>query len=370
MGKFQWDIKLLLEKEKELEQKVSLYEEVLATYRQMILNYDSSLVSFQERDDDYSSQSIIKNFKENILPNVDPIQMSSLSNALNITKKYDTKLSPNNFSECYLNNKELVEVSIHLFEKIPHKYFVQKAKFFADPKNQLLHIEHQSKTVTPCPGLTFVDTDKHISYGLISRRNTSLDIITLFHELFHMNIRKNTPPLFENENQSLYDETEGYLANLIIYDLMKNENLYEEDALSFIKFNLNRNVTTFTDAFIIESIFSKFEKENQVDFKSLNKYLKAHDINTPINNKNLLGFLQEDFKNDVDDAFSYLTALDLYDLYKKAPEKAINNLFLLPTLQGNNIQKDLENIGVTFYQDGYQNLNKQCKRLLKRKTTS
>ena len=66
----------------------------------------------------------------------------------------------------------------------------------------------------------------------------------------------------------------------------------------------------------------------------------------------------------------YLTALDLFKQYETDPEKALYHLLQIPRLEGTEPKKDLEKINVTFFEDGYKNLENQCKKLLKTRTTS
>ena len=95
--------------------------------------------------------------------------------------------------------------------------------------------------------------------------------------------------------------------------------------------------------------------------------MKKHGIETPISKENVRFLLYPEFREDLDSSSSYLVALDLYKQYQEDPERTIDSLYSIPLLGGEHVYQELEKIGVTFFEDGYQNLDNQCKKLLKEK---
>lgn len=386
MKKFEWDLNYLLKREKELKEKLDLtsqetklYEEVLSTYKELIINYnnrmnDIRLINCKDKCDYYYEDNedekiTIEEFEDEILSFVNKDQLNILLQSISLLRKYSNKINPLELEPYYYGNDELIDYTISLLEKIPNKQLVKKLKELSNPKNKLLHIKHECKIPLKYYGLTLIDTERHIPYGIISRKNTIQDIITSGHELFHMALRENEDPFFLESMKTIYTETEGYFANLLFTDLLKQEG-FSSLGLDFLdSYDLFRNKYIIEDSFITISALSNFKNDGKINFDKLNKYLKNFDITPMINENNFEGYLRNDFEIDLNYAFSYLVALDLFNLYKNDPEKAINNLLYVPNLLGENITKDLKSIDVTFHEDGYQNLNHQCEKLLI-KTTS
>ena len=378
MKPYEWDLDLLLQKEKELNEKVNLYQEELSVYRALINNYSIDVYESRKKHDKYFEDDVEENvnclslddFKENVSCYSNMAQLQLLNNSMEILKNYSYKYDHRILTPCHLNNNELVDYVIYLANKLPNEHFINFFNNFTNQEKHLLHIKHQDKLPTGNRGLTFVDTEKHIPYGLIARENTIHDIITLGHELFHMVVRQNEEPFFLDSTRTVYTEAEGYFANMLFGDLLLEEH-YPKDDISFLNgYDLKTTADVINDTFVTTIALNNFENNNKIDFKELKKYLTKYNITTPINKKNFKGYLSNYFNYDANDASSYLVALDLYNLYKKDPEKALYNVLKIPNLEGNNIQKDLESINVTFFEDGYQNLDNHCKQLLKRRTTS
>ncbi len=392
MEKFEWDLGFLLKREKELEEKLKstsnltnkelkLYQEVLSTYKELISNYNNiihytRLTNCDDYDDYYyeddETEDIlsIEEFENEILSYANPNELNILLPSISVLSNYSNKINPVDLEPYYFGNQDLVDYTISLLEKIPNQYIVQKFKELSNPKNKLLHIKHEYKIPLKYYGLTFVDTEKHIPYGIISRKNTIQDIITSGHELFHMVLREKEKPFFVESGKTIYTETEGYFANMLFCELLKQEG-FSSFGLDFLdSYDLFKNKYIIQDSFITISALSNFKKLESIDFDKLDNYLREYNINSPINEINFQGYLRTDFVVDLNYAFSYLVALDLFSLYKKDPEKAINNLLNIPTLLGENIEKELKSIDVTFHEDGYQNLNNQCQKLLTKTTSS
>lgn len=371
MKKFEWDIDSLISKKQELEKIVNLYEELLDMYTSLISDYDikvnSENIFF---DDEMECEMIpITDFKNEVINKINEEKLSLILKAMEIAKNYHDYFVQPDFETYPLNNEELIELTRKIFRQIPNKYFQSEFDRITDPNNNLLHIKYHKKLITNNLGLTYIDTKNHIPYGLIARHNSIQDVITLGHEITHMVVRKYEEPMFYQSNKTTYMETERYFINLLFSELLKKEGFEEVELTNFDRFDLQESLSTIDDTFVAVSGINMSNDKGIINFPKLGSHLKRYNITTPINSQNFAGFLHGDFEHDIDYGISYLSALDLYELYKTDPEKAMNHLLNISTLQGNTIKKDLESIDVTFFEDGYVNLNNHCKKLLKQKTT-
>lgn len=373
MNKYTWDLEYLLKKKKELIEKVAIYESSLATYNALIACYNKRIThpnkEFQDDLDDNENELFIEEFIEKILPDTNPEALEMLLQTKDLFLQYKWENNTTDFSPCYLNNEQLIEYTISLIDKIPHKTFVNQIKSCVNPNRKLLHIKHSNKLSTNYYGLSFVDFSQRRPYGLVARENNTNDIITLAHELFHMVIKKNLNPLSMNSYNYVYDEVEGYLANFIIRDLLKEEQ-YPKEELDFIDTqDLWRTGWTVHDSFITNAILTCTDERYKFKLQDVNQYLKEENLKVRLTKQTKNAYFHDKFNEEIVYSFSYLVALDLYELYKQDPEKAIYHLYCLKVLTGQNIEKELDVIDATFHKDDYKNLENKCNQLLKKKTT-
>ena len=186
-----------------------------------------------------------------------------------------------------------------------------------------------------------------------------------------MIVREKEQPFFITTNKTVYTEVEGFFANLLFADMLQKQGIYNPGEIhSYSKRDLQSILDNCNVTFIAKSGMNLL-KDGKINFSQLETILREKNILTPVNENNFPAFIDnETFENDLDLSISYLVALDLYYQYKQDPEKALHNLLTIPSLDGEQIKKDLETIDVTFFDDNYSNLNRHCKMLLKRNTTS
>ena len=372
MSQYNWDLDYLLKKKKELIDMIEIYESSLATYNSLIACYDkrfqASNLELKDSLDDNCHDLSIEQFIEEILVDTNPKALEMLLQTKDLFLKYKWENKEMNFSPCYLNNDQLIEFTISLIDKIPHKTFVNEIKSCVIPSRNLLHIKHRNKLSTNYYGISFVDFSSQRPYGLIARENTTNDIVTLAHELFHMVIKKDINPLTVTANNSIYDEIEGYLANFIINDHLKQENYSNEEIDCIDTLDLWKIGWAVHDTFITNAILTFVDDKYKFKLKDVNNYLKEENLKVRITKDNKNAFFYDKFNEDITYGFSYLVALDLYELYKKDPEKSIYHLYCIKALTGENIEKELDAMDATFHQDGYQNLENKCNQLLKKRT--
>lgn len=371
MSKYSWDIKELIERRKNIEKDSKFNQELYDLYTELINDYDIRALNdetyfFDISDDNYD----LSYLKSEVFDKIPLEKIKLVTDSIEIAKNYNIAFEEPKYSSLYISDEELIEITRTLFEKIPSKYFLDKFEEFTNSKNHLFHIRHEQKLRTDSLGLTYVDFESHTPYGLAARNNTTIDIITASHEIIHMIVRQFEEPFYIESNKPIYSETEGFFANLLFAELLKQQSYNKDELDNFDANDLRVNLDIVQTTFIANTGFKLMDKNKKINFNKLSTILQKYNIFTPITENNFPFFIDKDESEiDINNVISYLTALDIYELYQTDPEKALYNLLKIPTLEGNNPRRELESINVNFFEDGYTNLNKQCKKLLKRNTT-
>lgn len=370
MAKYSWDIEELMKKRNFFKKQMEIYKELFETYESMIENSDKHLFTGNNDDYDDVENRSLKELQEDFFNTLSRKNISLITDSVDIISPFDTQIDVRNLSKLTISDEELVDTVRELFKKLPSKVFAKKFEDIAKHDNHLLHIRDRKKLPTNCLGLAYTDSLNHLAYGLVSRRNTIEDIISLFHESFHMIVREKEEPLFSTTNKMLYSETEGSFATLLICNMLK-ELGYNKDELDFVeKRQLIFALDTITSFYIITNGFNNIDEEGNIKLNQFNTFLKENNIYIPITQNTFCNLVSQISYEELSDGISYLTALDLFEQYKSNPEKILHTIQEIPMLKGDEPKKDLSSIGVTYFEDGYNNLEKECKKLLKRKTIS
>lgn len=358
MSKYNWDLNDLINRKNEIKKQLAIYEDLLTTYSDLIEAYDKRIIiNNMLSSDRMQLQFQKKGFLE---------KLELVISSIEILKDYQLPFINCHFSNLILNDDELIEMTRDLFKQLPCKDFLEKFNYFTNPDNHLFHIRHYKKIPTDALGLTFQDPVKQECFGLISRYNTVEDIISLGHEIFHMIIRESEKPLFWKTPKTVYTEVEGYFANLIFSRMLsKTHKSMQQDLTQMDIRDLQTMIDSVNYSFIVKNSLSLVDKSGKIDFQKLNGLLQQYNINDPINAEVLSNYIEGDFEEELNTSSSYLVALDLYHEWQNDPEKAFYHLIQIPNLEGENPKCDLEQIGVTFFEDGYKSLENHCKTLLK-----
>jgi len=386
MTKYNWDLKQLFLTRNIIKDKldvlvrrhtqsriIDLYEELYELYDELIINYDIRCIEKRldiETSCSNNPSTDLLYLKENVFDLAAPRKINLVTGCVDIGQNYSLNFQEPEFTNLTITDAELIDKVRSLFEQLPVRSFLEKFDIFSDPTKHLLHIKYFQKLLTDDSGLVFIDTKKHIPYGLISRCNNVQDIITTGHEIFHMIVRQQEQPFFAKSNRAIFGEVEGCFANLLFSDMLANQE-FNNDEIFILNIKELIGILDIANTTFVAKNGFKLMVNGQIDFDKLSPILKSKNINSRVTENNFAYYIDENyFEDDLNHNISYLVALDLYELYKKDPEKALHHLLTIPSLNGYHIKKDLEKIDVTFFQDNYSNLSKQCKKLLKENTTS
>lgn len=223
-----------------------------------------------------------------------------------------------------LSNDDIVNIAEEIIAQIPCKEILNEFKKLFYSSNQV-NIVFNKYNINQIHGICAIDFNNNIPYISIFRDNSVLDILCIIHEFFHSYIRKYEDNNFNKSPSSIYCESEGYFANFITDYLSKK---------------------IFKETLFDQTIYSDFN----------NFIVTGQTI--------MSNYIDDNEKGElISDTFSYLVGLDLFSMYEKDPEKALFYLKKIPSLTGNNIEKELLSSEITFVNDEFKSVRKLEKKL-------
>ena len=226
MAKYEWDLKELRKKRSEILSLLDLENDSndLLNLHYSKTTYDYlfdtfCMVEYYDDLDDLDwedNKELIRDFAEIDYCSMDKSVLSIVDKSLEPFAECNRKFSEILLSFIKLNNDQLVEVVSALFKNLPSKDFRKRFEYISDPKKNLIHIQYlKNETQSGDLGFCYIDTLNHIPYGSLLRMNTIADLITLGHEIMHMIIRKESPPIKGDNPRQIYNEVEGFFSNFM-----------------------------------------------------------------------------------------------------------------------------------------------------------
>ena len=190
MAKYQWDIYKLRKlrdlalNNKEITNNKDLFDAVKDLYSLLFQDYNINKIYNLNEEDFYES------IAEDLLTYTN-IEAATIAKDLSKNvKNIKTKENKLQNLRIFLNNDQLIDLTRELIRLIPSKNINLAFDEYFNPKNNLINIQY-AKYPTEIYGNTIIDFTNNIGYINIFRQNTLIDIITTFHEFFHIYLRKN-----------------------------------------------------------------------------------------------------------------------------------------------------------------------------------
>lgn len=285
-------------------------------------------------------------------------------NSIQALQNYEDLVDKQNLSNFLLSDKELVELSHDFFRWLPNKNYVQKAEKYMDKKENLLRIQNASFNSNF--GTTYpFSYPLYIPYFLINRENTINDFCTLNHEIAHGIFYASDNGISLASNHQYLLELEGNFFDFLSLEFLKEKEIVSKEVTHKLDFNeflemLDSSVVDFYFQYLGISLYSKHKRISMTD---ISQNLLNQQIPFYINETLLLFYLQEDSKELARCAISFLTSLDLEKLYTQDRDFAFHEFEAIRYNKTNDLEKNLTNHGITFMQDGYQNLQEKIRKL-------
>ena len=365
--KYTWDLEKLRYRKKLLEEiarhtddentkynaleQVDIYSDMMKTAKKKSNSMDELDSTLNDLTFDQLVDEVMASYSPRNLKYIDLLLQSFFKiKDYNSKKEDDTTLVS--------TNDELVDLALDFFDKKTPSYV---KKEFINILNQkdIINISY-TKSDTIYAGYTLYDYFLNKKYIFVGRSNKLYDLGILPHEAFHYIFRDKNVGLVGLYDTYYLTEVEGMFANILFGEYFKENtspsNTYFEDySLSLFKNNISDLVTRNT-------VLDSLKTNKKIRLSKLNKYLGYFEVLPFITQDELIPYLTMPEEDVIKYALSYLTALDLYYIYKKDPEEAFYLLSCITYMkQTNEIIILLKNNDITFMKDDFKNLKKYVK---------
>lgn len=258
-----------------------------------------------------------------------------------------------------LTNQELVSMSHDFYKWLPNKNYEKDFRNFTNPENHLLRFV--SNPTVDILGLTqpfYYPT--YQPYFSISRNNTIDDFETLNHEIAHGIFFKEDNLQSINGYHYYLMELEGsffdYLTGRFLMGIMDDSIIKQLDYYKFIN-----NYEYICELYLIQLVIRLYLKKKAIDISEIEKIVLKDELSIPINENILSTTLYENVYVYFQYSLSYFTSLDLETIAEYDLEYAFYLFEKIRRNKTDDIFSNLRENGITFMDDGYQNLQKKIK---------
>ncbi len=299
-----------------------------------------------------------------IHPKVKKIMIEAIQSTKDTADTYDNIELPT----INLSDEELVNMSLEFADWLPDKKYKEAFCHYLNPKKHLLQFAESLDKEDM--GTTYFFYHPHYRpYFLINKVGNIEDFATLNHEIAHGIFGKTDSFTRPYHNHYYLMELEGEF-----FDFLSLRYLKEKEQKSIIdEIEYEKIVSRYNDLmdfYIQDSAIRLYEGKRKIKLESIAKRVMKDGLEIYLEDGILLESLQQNPMDATKYVFSYLTSLDLEQIYGKDPEYA---LYLLESIRKNkseNIFGNLRENKITFMDDGYENLKKKVKTLDVREKTN
>lgn len=281
----------------------------------------------------------------------------TLMDAAKCFKDMENTHVPVAIPEHIFSNEELVEMSMDFFRLLPKKY-QQEFNFYTNPHRHLLQFNtHYSDDVK---GLTFpFYYPTYRPYFLINKKGDIDDFCTLNHELAHGIFYQNSGTLLDSDSYFLF-ELEGYFFDFLSFQYLKN--IYDEPVVHELEYRqLLSEYDDFISFYLISYATFLSREKIPIDLSRVQRRALCDDFSINLNENILLQTLAVEPLKIAKYGLSFLTSLDLENIYLEDPEYAFSLFEKIRMNPSYELLDDLRKNNITFMDDGYQNLKNKIK---------
>jgi len=287
-------------------------------------------------------------------PKVRKTMIEAMKSLAHIEDTYDSIELPT----VKLTDEELVEMTLEFASFVPDKNYKRQIEKYL--RNQ----KHLLQFATPLDeeemGLTYpFYYPKYRPYFLINRLNTIEDFTTLNHELAH-GVFYATDNFANEYNHYYLTELEGIFFDFLSYEYLKGKE--ESSIITELEYGrMIGRINNLIDFYLTDSAVTLYDKKGRVAIEHIHKRVMQDELIMYLDESILFDSLQENPQEDARHGFSYLASLDLEKIYNTDKEYAFYLLKRIRRNKTENIFGNLEKNGVTFMNDGYENLKIKVK---------
>ena len=258
------------------------------------------------------------------------------------------------------DNDTLIEMARDFFKEKTDYYICQEFEKILTEDYNPLNISYDNNPKRDHGGFTMFDSINNRGYIYITRSNTVRDLYILPHEAFHFIFGDKQSGACYLGNGILIDEIDGWLSNILFEDYFLDNGPLQNNF--FALDNRNQLFSLVENLLIRDSLLDSARQNKTVRLNKMNKFFDKFDCFFA--DENVLKMtLDMDFIPMLNYSYSMLAAIDLYYIYLEDPEKCFCLLKnIMNNIKCKNTMDMLRNNGITFMDDGYQNLIKYLKK--------
>lgn len=374
---YTWDLEKMEEEKKRLEnirktKRKKISNRTLERLNYSITMYDFLLSFFDakeeetELDEEISDKTFVARYFSNIYKDINKDIIRATVGSSYIFENSDIDDCLGDDSLNMISLFDTIKITKDIFSSFNNKEIMDKVEEFLKPENHLLHIYCKNDIEslnTDYSGYSSCDYYNKIGYAIIYSNGKIRDLYTLVHEIFHVIISENKSPNFFTDDNYFFSEIEGAFADLIVTDYLFNHGILEEDSVNIEWLNYTNSRTFIRNLYISNSFYNRFNENDKFDIKKINEEIENSGFKYNIDNRLMRSSLFS-FSRDLCYGFSFLIALDLFYKYKNGYKDIIGDLKEIAASKRPFIL--LDRYDVSFYKDGYKNLDDYQKILSKK----
>lgn len=342
----------------EIKDKLSMIQEMEDIYHEKdIFSFDDCPTYVDKTE--FLPESTLADFEK--IPN---IIKKWVRNSVYIFQNFRMAAENLNVPELNLTNEELIAMSHDFFKWLPNKKYVSLVDKYLSKEEGILRIQN-NETLHYYVGSTYPFYFPYYQpFYLIERENTINDFCTLNHEIAHgIYVSSDTNLSLNNHSQYLF-ELEGYHFDFLSRMFLKEKNIVSSKTLKILEYyEFLSAVETSTSFYVLSLAIVLFNSQKEIRIEEVNQQLIKNLFPLQIDEDTLCEYLLEDPQDLVTYTLSFLANLDLEKLYHLDKEFSFHEFEAIRYNKTNNLEKNLTDHGITFIQDGYQNLQEKVKKL-------
>lgn len=279
--------------------------------------------------------------------------------AINCFKDFNLDMENIISSKLNVSNQDLIDLSYQFYQWLPDSKYLSLYSEYIESKKSNLYFLDYSNTETVIRGLTFpIYFPNYEPHIFIFRDYSIEDLYSLCHEGAHAIFLKEDRPLMNHH--FFLQELEGCFFNYLSSQYLKNK-CDGRVILSQDYGYLAGQFDNIIAIYIFNLALKILHNEGQISFSKIKEEILKRNLPI-ITEKNILReTLLEKTKVKAMYILSYLTTLDLEPIFEQDPEYAFYLFEKIRRNKTDDIFSNLRENGITFMDDGYQNLQKKIK---------
>ena len=298
-------------------------------------------------------------YRDEIPSHIKQIVLEAIPFFANYTDTYDDLELP----ALHLSNQDLVAMSYDFYRWLPRKEYLTEFKKYTNPNKHLLRFIH-SELYHNTGETFFFYYPTYRPYFCIDRNDTITDFITLNHEIAHGIMFRNDTTESQKIDYYFLTELEGFFFDFLSIQYLKQSFPYGIiQELEYTNFITAYN--SFIDFYITDLTIRLLRKKKRISIIPIQKRILEQSLPFYCDETILFSALEQDPKPNTKYLISYLTSLDLEEIYETDPERAFYVFEQIRNNRSDNLFQNLNRNGISFVgeDDHYHPFQKKIEKM-------